>query len=91
MTLERVRRFFALGLVHTSQLQPMTGTPTLVPVPKRIISPGNGVVRNLYVTDETYLEGAVAGGEARGFWALFLQVQWFHGGCFRTSLLPPLF
>ncbi len=43
-TLHRVLLFFGLSERHTGQPQPMTGTPTLVPVPSKIIWPEKEVV-----------------------------------------------
>ena len=39
IALARVRWLWGWVLVQTSQPQPMAGTPTLVPVPSKIISP----------------------------------------------------
>jgi len=40
MILDRRRLSFLSGDVHTSQLQPIMGTPLLVPVPRNVIFKG---------------------------------------------------
>ncbi len=48
--LARVRWLRWLALVHTGHPQPMAGTPTEVPVPRKINSPGNSIVRTRLFT-----------------------------------------
>ena len=43
---ERVRLFLGFKLVQTEQSQPIAGTPTLVPVPSKIICPLKSIERN---------------------------------------------
>ena len=39
MTLQRMRRFLGLSLVHVAHLHPIIGTPCEVPVPKKTSFP----------------------------------------------------
>ena len=56
MAPERVRLFLGLVLVQTVQSHPMAGTPTLVPVPSKIICPLKSIERNRFSTAQILTE-----------------------------------